>query len=60
MVKNDTELPNMPGLRHPEHEQHACVAIFHQLHCLVRESQTMTIPVWPPLLSLERSFVSLV
>ncbi|KAH0596114.1 hypothetical protein MHUMG1_05975 [Metarhizium humberi] len=34
VVKNDTELPNMPGLRHPEHEQHACVAIFHQLHCL--------------------------
>ncbi|KHN99589.1 uncharacterized protein MAM_02442 [Metarhizium album ARSEF 1941] len=36
VVKNDTELPSMPGLRHPEHEQHACVAIFHQLHCLVR------------------------
>ncbi|KAK5991850.1 Oxidase ustYa [Cladobotryum mycophilum] len=34
VVKNDTELPHMPGLRHPEQEQHACVAIFHQLHCL--------------------------
>ncbi|KAK2603873.1 hypothetical protein QQS21_003908 [Conoideocrella luteorostrata] len=34
VVKNDTQLANMPGLRHPEHEQHACVAIFHQMHCL--------------------------
>ncbi|TWU77376.1 hypothetical protein ED733_005896 [Metarhizium rileyi] len=34
VVKNDTELPNMPGLRHPEQEQHACVAVFHQMHCL--------------------------
>lgn len=35
VVKNDTQLPNMPGLRHPENEQRACLAIFHQLHCLV-------------------------
>ncbi|KAG6018507.1 hypothetical protein E4U41_003831 [Claviceps citrina] len=34
VVRNDTQLPNMPGLRHPEHEQQACVAVFHQMHCL--------------------------
>lgn len=35
VVKNDTALPHMPGLRRPAHEQKACVAIFHQMHCLV-------------------------
>ncbi|TQV96996.1 hypothetical protein IF1G_04236 [Cordyceps javanica] len=34
VVKNDTQLPHMPGLRRPAHEQKACVAIFHQMHCL--------------------------
>ncbi|PHH93025.1 hypothetical protein CDD83_2135 [Cordyceps sp. RAO-2017] len=28
-------IPNLPGLHHPEkEEQQACVAVFHQLHCL--------------------------
>lgn len=39
MVKNETWLPNLPGLSHPsmkaEQQQQACVAVFHQLHCLV-------------------------
>ncbi|OAA82285.1 hypothetical protein LEL_01830 [Akanthomyces lecanii RCEF 1005] len=34
VVKNDTELSNMPGLRRPAQQQKACVAIFHQMHCL--------------------------
>lgn len=35
IVKNNTLLPDLPGLKYPEEEQHACVAVFHQLHCLV-------------------------
>ncbi|OAA73407.1 hypothetical protein ISF_00308 [Cordyceps fumosorosea ARSEF 2679] len=34
VVRNDTELPNMPGFRRPAREQKACVAVFHQMHCL--------------------------
>ncbi|QPH12458.1 hypothetical protein C2857_004655 [Epichloe festucae Fl1] len=36
IVKNETWLPNLPGLSHPnmKAEQQACVAVFHQLHCL--------------------------
>ncbi|KAJ3496317.1 hypothetical protein NLG97_g2745 [Lecanicillium saksenae] len=34
VVKNDTELPNMPGIRRPKTERKACLAVFHQMHCL--------------------------
>ncbi|PHH75952.1 hypothetical protein CDD80_1914 [Ophiocordyceps camponoti-rufipedis] len=37
IIKNLTSLDGLPGLRHPEREgQHACVAVFHQLHCLYK------------------------
>ncbi|KAM3503745.1 hypothetical protein MY10362_004015 [Beauveria mimosiformis] len=34
VVRNDTELPHMPGFRRPAHQQKACVAVFHQMHCV--------------------------
>ncbi|RDA89722.1 hypothetical protein CP533_6849 [Ophiocordyceps camponoti-saundersi (nom. inval.)] len=35
MIRNSTSLDDFPGLKHAEkEEQQACIAVFHQLHCL--------------------------
>ncbi|KAE8351273.1 hypothetical protein BDV28DRAFT_137494 [Aspergillus coremiiformis] len=33
-IRNDTALPDQPGLNQSLPEQHAMVSVFHQLHCL--------------------------
>ncbi|KAH8721154.1 Oxidase ustYa [Beauveria bassiana] len=41
VIKNDTVIPDQPGLNQSVVEQKAMVSVFHQLHCLVR-AQYMT------------------
>lgn len=35
IIKNDTALPDQPGLNQSIVEQKAMVSVFHQLHCIV-------------------------
>ena len=40
IIKNDTALPDQPGLNQSLVEQKAMVSVFHQLHCIVSHAVT--------------------